>query len=504
LTIQRSDSFEQAPLKIGAAATANTKGTQTTISIMEMGGNAIDAAIAAGHVMGVVEPLDCGIAASGFMTVHYSATNETKVIDFLGTAPMLAKYQLYAVNDSNGDYTIRVVNQHNQIGHRSIATPGTLRGFEEAHARYGKLPIKELFEPAIKLAENGFSVSYKGALRMARTAHILNTTTACRELYLKENNTAPVEGDWIKNRDYASTLREVQKNGAESFYSGDISNAIIKEIRVNGGFLSDGDLKNYTALWRNPARFNFQGLDVLTPPAPSSGTLMFAGLKSLPSQKNEQDSHELLANAMLKMFSNRRCGFEDPKFNMLENVIESAETTSLCNIDAAGNAACLTYSNNNHSGVVIPRTGILMNNSMALFSPWPNNPNEIFGGKRPISSMMPTLLLRDGKVVMTIGASGSTRVPTSLMQVLYRLNIEGKSLFQAITEPKFHAEAETLRADEDMQHIAKPLAIKMGLKYINSPGRDTSMGVVQVINIGKEGIVTAMGDPRAKAKGMVR
>jgi gamma-glutamyltranspeptidase/glutathione hydrolase len=189
---------------------------------------------------------------------------------------------------------------------------------------------------------------------------------------------------------------------------------------------------------------------------------------------------------------------------MLENGIESAETTSLCTIDAAGNAACLTYSNNNHSGVVIPRTGILMNNSMALFSPWPNNPNEIFGGKRPISSMMPTLLLRDGKVVMTIGASGSTRIPTSLMQVLYRLNIEGKSLFQAITEPKFHAEAETLMADEDMQNIARPLAVKMGLKYINSPGRDTSMGVVQVISIDKEGIVTAMGDPRARAKGMVR
>ena len=274
---------------------------------------------------------------------------------------------------------------------------------------------------------------------MARTTHILNTTTACRELYLKENNTAPVEGDWIKNRDYASTLREIQKNGAQSFYSGDISNAIIKEIRDNDGFLSDGDLKNYTALWRSPARFNFQGLDVLTPPAPSSGTLMFAGLKSLPSQKNEQDSHELLANAMLKMFSTRRRGFGDPKFNMLENVIESTETISLCTINAAGNAACLTYSNNNHSGVVIPRTGILMNNSMALFSPWPNNPNEIFGGKRPISSMMPTLLLRDGKVVMTIGASGSTRIPTSLMQVLYRLNIEWKSLFQTITEPKFHA-----------------------------------------------------------------
>lgn len=103
MTIQRSDSFEQTPLKIGADATANTKGTEAAISIMEVGGNVIDAAIAAGHVMGVVEPLDYGIAASGFMTIHYSTINETKVIDFLGTAPMLAKYQLYAVNDSNGD-----------------------------------------------------------------------------------------------------------------------------------------------------------------------------------------------------------------------------------------------------------------------------------------------------------------------------------------------------------------------------------------------------------------
>ena len=125
--------FEQGLLSAGAAAAANRKATETAILIMQTGGNAVDAAIAAGHVMGVVEPLDCGLAAGGFMTIHCSSRNKTEVIDFLGTAPASAKYQLYAINDINGDYTIRVEGQHNQIGYRSIATPGTLRGFEEAH-----------------------------------------------------------------------------------------------------------------------------------------------------------------------------------------------------------------------------------------------------------------------------------------------------------------------------------------------------------------------------------
>ena len=178
MSIRELTNFEQGPLKVGAAATANVKGTETAIMIMKEGGNAVDAAIAAGHVMGVVEPLDCGLAAGGFMTIHCSSRNKTEVIDFLGTAPRSAKYQLYAVNDINSDFTIRVEGQHNQIGYRSIATPGTLRGFEEAHKRYGFLPMQELIAPAIEIAGKGFPISYKGALRMSRTANVLKTTHA--------------------------------------------------------------------------------------------------------------------------------------------------------------------------------------------------------------------------------------------------------------------------------------------------------------------------------------
>lgn len=490
---------------VGAAAAANVEGADAAIRIMAEGGNAIDAAIAAAHVMGVVEPLDCGIGAGGFMIIHHAETGRTDAIDFLGTAPAAAHYDLHATNNAQGDYVIRVEGSHNQVGHRSVAVPGTLRGFAEAHSRFGKLPMAELFGPAIELAEGGYAVSYKGALRMGRTVRMLNQTAACRELYLKSPTEAPAEDDRIVNPDYGAILGLIAKKGADAFYEGEIANAIIDEMRANDGFLTTDDLRNYKAVWRMPARGMFRGLDVATMPAPSSGALMFAGLNALTETVVDRaaETHEALARAMLHMFNTRRVGFGDPAFVPVAAGNESSETTSLCTLDAAGNAACITYSNNNHSGVVVPGTGMLLNNQMALFSPWPDNPNQVRGGKRPVSSMMPSLLFENGKVAMAIGASGSTRIPTSLMQVLYRVQVEGKPLLRAVTEPKLHAEVETLMADEDLREIAEPLANKLGLEFRNSAGRDTTMGVVQAIHAAEDGSVTAVGDPRARAQGRV-
>ena len=499
--------YETADMTIGAAAAANVEGADAAIRIMESGGNAIDAAIAAAHVMGVVEPLDCGIGAGGFMIIHDAASGRADSIDFLGTAPASARYALFATNSARGEYVIRVKGSHNQVGHRAVATPGTLAGFERIHARYGRLPMAELFTPAIELAENGFAVSYKGALRMSRTVGMLNHTQACRALYLKSGTEAPREGDWLVNRDYGATLRLIAKQGARAFYEGDVAEAILAEMRANDGFLTRDDLRNYKALWREPARGRFQGFDVATMAPPSSGGLVFAGLDALSrlTPVGEAETHEALARAMLRMFEARRTGFGDPAHVPISAASnESSETTSLCTLDAAGNAACITYSNNNHSGVVVPGTGILLNNQMALFSPWPDNPNQVTGGKRPVSSMMPTLLSRDGRVEMAIGASGSTRIPTSLMQVLHRVLVQGKSIVEAVAAPKLHAEVETLMADEDLEPIAGPIAARLGLEFRAVPGRDTTMGVVQAIHAVEAGTVTAIGDSRAKAQGRVR
>jgi len=490
-------------MSLGAAASANPAGAEAAISMLRLGGNAVDAALAAAHVMGVVEPLDCGIGAGGFMVIYLASTNTSEVIDFMCTAPNCAEYQLYSTNDDDGRFVVRVEGQHNQLGHRSIATPGALRGFEMAHNRYGKLPMKTLLEPAIDKAKRGFPVSYKGALRMARTSKILSTTDACKTLYLKPEGNPFKEGEIIKNADYAAVLEEIGRSGNSSFYNGSICELIEKEMRDNDGFLTSADLRTYSAISKKPAEFEFLGNKVITAPPPSTGPLVFSGLQALMNFTEQNDHQELLARAMLKMFSDRRKSFGDLQGEGAANAAESAETTSLCTLDTEGNAVCLTYSNNNHSGVVIPKTGILMNNQMALFSPWPNNPNEISSGKRPVSSMMPSILLKNNSVKLVLGASGSTRIPTSLMQVLHRFFLQNKSLIEAITEPKLHAESETLLADEDLHERAIPLAKKLGLRYQNSPGRDTSMGVVQAIQLDIGNVATAVGDPRARGKGLV-
>ena len=490
-------------MSLGAAASANPAGAEAAISMLRLGGNAVDAALAAAHVMGVVEPLDCGIGAGGFMVIYLASTNTSEVIDFMCTAPNCAEYQLYSTNDDDGRFVVRVEGQHNQLGHRSIATPGALRGFEMAHNRYGKLPMKTLLEPAIDKAKRGFPVSYKGALRMARTAKILSATDACKTLYLKPEGNPFQEGEIIKNADYAAVLEEIGRYGNSSFYNGSICELIEKEMRDNDGFLTSADLRTYSAISKKPAEFEFLGNKVITAPPPSTGPLVFSGLQALMNFTEQNDHQEVLARAMLKMFSDRRKSFGDLQGEGAANAAESAETTSLCTLDTEGNAVCLTYSNNNHSGVVIPKTGILMNNQMALFSPWPNNPNEISSGKRPVSSMMPSILLKNNSVKLVLGASGSTRIPTSLMQVLHRFFLQNKSLIEAITEPKLHAESEILLADEDLHERAIPLAKKLGLRYQNSPGRDTSMGVVQAIQLDTGNLATAVGDPRARGKGLV-
>ena len=490
-------------MSLGAAASANPAGAEAAISMLRLGGNAVDAALAAAHVMGVVEPLDCGIGAGGFMVIYLASANTSEVIDFMCTAPNCAEYQLYSTNDDDGRFVVRVEGQHNQLGHRSIATPGALRGFEMAHNRYGKLPMKTLLEPAIDKAKRGFPVSYKGALRMARTAKILSKTDACKTLYLKPEGNPFKEGEIIKNADYAAVLEEIGRSGNSSFYNGSICELIEKEMRDNDGFLTSADLRTYSAISKKPAEFEFLGNKVITAPPPSTGPLVFSGLQALMNFTEQNDHQELLARAMLKMFSDRRKSFGDLQDEGAANAAESAETTSLCTLDTEGNAVCLTYSNNNHSGVVIPKTGILMNNQMALFSPWPNNPNEISSGKRPVSSMMPSMILKNNSVKLVLGASGSTRIPTSLMQVIHRFFLQNKSLIEAITEPKLHAESETLLADEDLHERAIPLAKKLGLRYQNSPGRDTSMGVVQAIQLDTGNLATAVGDPRARGKGLV-
>ena len=324
-----------------------------------------------------------------------------------------------------------------------------------------------------------------------------------------------VEGDPASNPDYAESLRQVAEEGDRPFYEGAIARAIVADMAANGGFLVADDMLNYRALWREPARGRFDGLDIYTVPPPSSGMLVAHGLEVLEAAgppPAEGEHWEPLARAMLEMFRLRSLALGDPGFvpdprgaiqSATAGAKESAETTSLSAIDAEGNGVSVTFSNNNHSGIVTPGTGILLNNQMTLFVPWEGSPNSVAGGKRPISSMMTTLALENGRVVLALGASGSTRIPTGLMQVLFNHRVLKKPLQEAVDTARLHAEVESLYSDAELAPIAEKLAGKLGLNYTPLEGRDTSMAVCQAIGLASDGTATAVGDPRARACGRV-
>lgn len=506
-----NDGWQRATMNRGAVAAGNADAVDAAIEILEDGGNAIDAAVTAAFAMGTVEPLDSGVGAAGFMTLHAAATGTTTCVDFMGVAPTRARYELYSSVSPQEGYQIHVRGRENQLGHRAVAVPGAARGLAMANEAHGRLPLGRLLEPSIRLAREGYTVAPKAALRMSRTSAMLDQTAECRRVLKKPDGSVYEAGDRMSNPDYAATLECIAEEGAEAVYTGSIAQAILADMKAHDGFLSSDDLANYRALWRQPASGKWRDLDVATMSPPSAGALVFAGLAALDSSNVPADErrYEALARAMLGMFEKRAAVMGDPGFVPVDlsslglKSGESTETTSLAAMDADGNAACITYSNNNHSGVVVPGTGILLNNSMQLFNPWPNNPNEVLGGKRPVSSMMPTILFRDGRPVMTIGASGATRIPSAVMQVMFNTLALGMGLEDAVRVPRVHAEMETLLSDEDLGDTATALGEKLGLRHVVMAGRDPSMGVVQSISVGDDGSATAVGDPRAGAQGRV-
>jgi len=496
--------WERAAMTRGAVACGNPDAAAAGVEILAAGGNAIDAVVAAAFAMGVVEPLDSGLGAGGFMTLHHAASGTTTCLDFMGTAPAAARYALYQSVDPLGDYTIKVKGRANEEGHRSVAVPGAAAGLCAALEAFGTMDRAAVLAPAIRLAHEGFTVASKAALRMARTEAMLDLTAECRRVLKKPDGSLYVAGDRMAMPDYGQSLALIAEHGPDAFYSGALGESVVAEMAANGGFLTAADLAAYQVVRREPATGSYRGRRIATMSPPSSGGLVAAGLAALEragTPETEDGRAEALARAMLAMFESRRTGLGDPAFVPVPG--ESSETTSLCAMDAAGNAVCVTFSNNNHSGVVVPGTGILLNNQMRLFHAWEGSPNSVAPGKRPASSMMPTLVFDGPRAAIAIGASGATRIVTAITQILFHHLGRGTPLEQAVREPRLHAEEDMLVADADYRSVAEPVASRLGLRFAASPGRDPSMASCQAIAVEPDGTAVAVGDPRARAQGRV-
>jgi len=453
----------------------DTYSAEVATNILDAGGNAVDAAIAVAFSLAVTFPEAGNIGGGGFMLVHMNG--ESDFIDYRETAPAFAHRDMYL--DENGD----VVAKSSLIGHRAAGVPGTVAGLWLAHQRYASMPWADLIKPAIELAREGFVV----APGLAKYA---TETVEWHEGRLDFEATFGrlTAGELFIQKDLARTLERISSNGADEFYRGETADLIVAEMQRGGGLISADDLAQYEALVRKPLRANWRDLEIVSAPPPSSGGFAVIQLLKMKDyldyefeglEHNSPQYIHLIAEIEKRVFADRAEYLGDPDYvsvpiatlindeylelrsqeidpngiSKLESVapgIESRDTTHFSIMDANGDAVSNTYTLNwtFGSGVVVGGAGFLLNDEMDDFSLKPgvpnifgavgNTANEIQPGKRMLSSMSPTMLLRDGEVEMVIGTPGGTTIFTSVFQTvlnIYDFNMEPAD---AIAASRFH------------------------------------------------------------------
>jgi len=457
----------------GMVASAHPLASQVGLEILKKGGNAVDAAVATAFALGVVEPNASGLGGGGFILFYQAKTKKLEAIDYREVAPMKATPDMYKMSPDGKT----ILDKASTVGHRSCAVPGTLAGLEMALHRWGTMKLKDVLAPAIKIAEEGYTVSptLHGMMKNYYDKLIQFPQTA--KIFLKDG--LPYEaGDRLALPDLARTYRLIAEKGSEVFYKGEIAEAIAKEMKAGGGIMTKEDLAAYRPTVREPVRGTYRGYEIFSMPSPSSGgTHVIQMLNILEGYDmgklghNTPASIHIMTETMKRVFADRakysgdadtvriptqgllskeyaaevrkaisedQVGAKVPPGNPYS--FQSGGTTHSSYVDQDGNIVSLTQTINLFfaSGVTIPGYGILMNDEMDDFVPIPGNPNSIGPRKRPISSMSPSIVLKGGKPFLSLGSPGSTRIITALPQILMNIVDYGMDLQQAINAPRIH------------------------------------------------------------------
>ncbi len=452
-------------------ASANPLSSKIGFEILKKGGNAIDAAVATAFALGVAEPFASGIGGGGFMLIYWEKRNEVLSLDYRETAPLHATQQAYEGPDGH------FVEDKVLEGQLSVAVPGTLAGLTEALRKYGTMDLKTVLEPSIELAEKGYPVSRLLNEMMESNLQKISKFPETARIYSKQGRPYKI-GDHITLGDLAETYRLIAEKGPEVFYRGAIAEAIEREMKSTKGLITREDLAAYHPVWRQPVHGSYRGYEIFSMGPPSSGGThviellnILEGYDMARLGLNTSQSIYLMSQALKSVFADREKFMGDPDFEKIplqellskehagklrkalairnlnpkptaENlpVKESPQTTHLSVVDGEGNLVALTQTLNSFfgSGVVVPGTGVLLNNEMFDFAPRSGTPNSLEPGKRPVSSMSPTVLLKDGKPFLTIGMPGATRIISVLPQILINIIDHQMSLQKAIDAPRIH------------------------------------------------------------------
>jgi gamma-glutamyltranspeptidase/glutathione hydrolase len=518
----------------GAVVSAHPLASEAGLAILKAGGNAMDAAIATQLALAVVYPNAGNLGGGGF-TVARMADGKTLAIDYREKAPGKAHRDMYL--DEQGNALL----DRSQNGHLAAGVPGTVAGLFAAH-KYARLPFSTLIEPAIQLAEKGFVITEAEARGLNRSAEAFARYNTIMPVFVKAGGWKA--GDTLVQKDLANTLKRIRNQGQKGFYEGETARLIVEEMERGHGIITAEDLKNYQAAEREPVVFDYKGYTVITMPLPSSGGVLLPQMMNMIADYpvKEYGFHSVQAVQLMteierrayadraqylgdadfykvpvatltsKAYAKERMRSYEPMKAGSSAAIqagiipESEETTHLSVYDKEGNAVSVTTTLNGSYGshTVVGGAGFLLNNEMDDFSVKPGVPNmygavgadanAIAPGKRMLSSMTPTIVLKDNKPYIIVGTPGGTTIITSVFQTLMNMLEFGLSTEDAVNKPKFHHQwlPDEIAVEKDF-----PKDVSAQLQQLGYTIRERgSIGRTEVIRIWPDGKIEAVADKR--------
>ncbi len=520
----------------GLVVSAHPLASEAGAKMMKMGGNAFDAAIATQYALAVVYPQAGNIGGGGFL-VGVKNNGEKFTIDFRETAPAKASRDMYLDKNGKANTTL------SQYGRLAAGVPGSIAGFY-ATLKHAKLPMEKLIQPAIDLAEQGFAITEKEARLLNDQMKHFNEHNKIKTVFQK--NEPWKQGDVLVQKDLAETLKRIQKYGEKGFYEGKTAELIVAEMKRGNGIITLNDLKNYKVAERKPITFDYKGNEVVSMPLPSSGGILLAQMLKMASyenlekyQQNSAEAVQIMVEAERRAFADRAEFMGDPNFiedktqmlisdaylknrwksynknlatpssevgKIIPQPKESTETTHISIIDKEGNAVSVTTTLNGYYGskVVVEGAGFFLNNEMDDFSIKPGVPNmfgavggeanKIEPGKRMLSSMTPTIVLKNGKPYIVVGTPGGTTIPTSVYQSIVNVLDFKLNPNLSVNAPKFHHQwlPETIAVEKGFPESTIKALESKNYKF----DRINQIGKTEIIVINENGNATAVADGR--------
>lgn len=480
-TTARAASVAPVAAENGMVVSAQHLATRVGVDVLKSGGNAIDAAVAVGYALAVVYPAAGNLGGGGFMTIQLADGKRT-FLDFREKAPLAAKPDMYLDKDGN------VIKGASTKSHLAVGVPGTVSGMEYARAKYGTMKRADLIAPSVRFAEEGFVLEQGDVNLLVTATDDFRKDPATAAIFLNRDQPWRV-GDRLVQKDLARTLRGISERGTDGFYKGDVATAIVKSSQAGGGILSQADLDQYKTRELAPIECDYRGLHVVSAPPPSSGGVVICEvlniLEGYPLRElgfhSAQAVHYQI-EALRHAYVDRNSYLGDPDFvknpidrltskayaGQIRAVIdpskagiskdlkpgvpphEGTNTTHYSIVDRWGNAVGVTYTLNDWFGarVTAAGTGVLLNDEMDDFTVKVGVPNlyglvqgeanSIAPGKRPLSSMSPTIVTRDGKPVLVLGSPGGSRIITAVLLTILNVVDYDMNLQEAVDAPRFH------------------------------------------------------------------